>query len=299
MKKLVLLLFLSVSQLNLKAQELLATVQLLAPTVTNSNKSSLAVLQKTISDFLNNNKWSNETYLPPERINCHFIITLTSWDGAATYTAKAQIQSRRPVYATSYQSTLLNLSDQNFDFSYNEGQALEFSDQNYQSNLASLLSYYAYTILGADKDSFSKLGGSAYYLKALNILNLAQNNGHAGWRAVDGLRNRYWLNENLLNKSDEPLRVFSYYYHRKGLDIMQENTGRALKDILSYLPALQQMDKQRLGSVFNNTFFAAKATEFVNLFSQANPLDRVQAYNLLLAIDPANSSKYDQLKNRP
>ena len=299
MKKLLLLLLFSIGLLKIQAQELRATVQLLAPTVANSNKSSLEVLQKSISDFLNNNKWGNEIYLSEERINCNLIITLSSWDGASAYTAKAQIQSRRPVYATTYQSTLLNLSDQNFDFNYNEGQALEFSDQTYQSNLASLLSYYAYTILGADKDSFSKLGGSPYYLKALNILNLAQNNGNAGWRPVDGLRNRYWLNENLLNKSYEPLRVFSYQYHSKGLDRMQENINKAIKDILFYLPGLQQMDQQRLGSVFNNTFFAAKAIELINVFSQANPQDRLHAYNLLLAIDPANSSKYDQLKYRP
>jgi hypothetical protein len=277
-------------------QELNARVQILAPTVPNISKKSIEILQKTIRDFLNNNKWSLETYLPQERIECNFVITLTAWDGGSSYNAEAQIQSSRPVYGTAYNSTLLNISDKDFNFNYNEGQPVDFSDQNFLSNLGSLLTYYAYTIVGLDKDSFAKMAGTPFYLKAQNTLNLAQTSGNAGWKAIDGLRNRYWLNENVLNRTFSELRLFIYNYHSLGLDELQESAVKGTKNILSFLPDLKTMDKQKLGSIFPNVYFAAKAEEVVNVMSTANVQDKIKAYNLLIDIDPANISKYELLK---
>ena len=280
------------------AQELSARVQILAPTVPNIDKRNLDVLQKNIREFLNNNKWSNETYAAQERIECNFVITISEWDGNSAYKAEAQIQSSRPVYGSAYNSTLLNLNDKDFDFNYTEGQSLDFSDQNYLSNLSSLLGFYAYTIIGLDKDSFSSLGGTFFHKKALTLLNNAQVSPNRGWKAFDGLRNRYWLNENLLNKGFEELRVFIYDYHFNGLDKLQDNAGRGVKKMISLLGGLKQMDKQKLGSIFPNFYFASKADEVVNVFSIAtgDPTDRIKAYNLLAAIDPANLSKYESLK---
>lgn len=279
------------------AQELNARVQILAPTVPNINKRNLEILQNIIREFLNNNKWSNETYTPIERIECNFVITITAWDGGAGYKAEAQIQSSRPVYNTAYNSTLLNISDKDYDFNYNEGQSLDFSDQNFISNLSSLLSFYAYTIIGLDKDSFNKLGGTYFYNKAQNILNVAQVSGNKGWKAFDGLKNRYWLNENLQNKSFEELRQFIYDYHLNGLDLMQEDPIAGAKRIITLLSALKKMDKQKLGSIFPNMYLATKADELVNILSATNPQDKIQAYNLLSEIDPANINKYEALKN--
>jgi len=278
------------------AQELNARVQVIAPQVANINKNTVDLIQSTVRNFLNNNKWTNQSYQPQEKIECNFVITLTAWDGSSAYRAEAQIQSSRPVYGTTYQTTLLNLSDKDFDFNYTEGQALDFSDQNYLSNLSSLLSFYAYTVIGLDKDSFSRLGGSPYYLKAQNILNIAQGSGNSGWKAFDGLRNRYWINENLLNKSFEELRVFIYNYHINTLDRVQADPTKASKLLLGFLPELQQMDKKKLGSIFPNVYFATKAEEMTSLLALGNPQDKLQSYNLLSDIDPANISKYDQLK---
>lgn len=238
------------------AQELNARVQVTAPKVPNINKSNVELIQSTIRNYLNNNKWTNQSYQPQERIECNFVITITAWDGSSAYKAEAQIQTSRPVYGSSYTTTLLNLADKDFDFNYSEGQPLDFSDQNYLSNLSSLLSYYAYTIIGLDKDSFSKLGGTPYYLKAQTILNIAQTSGNTGWKAYDGLRNRYWLNENLLNKSFQELRVFIYDYHLNILDHVQADPSRAAKLMLGYLPELKQMDKQKLGSIFPNVYLS-------------------------------------------
>ncbi len=287
------LLFTSVAS---TAQELNTRVQVMAPTVGNINKRNLDVLQNTIRDFLNSNKWSNETYAPAERIECNFVITITAWDGNANYKAEAQIQSSRPVFNTAYNSTLLNISDKDFDFSYNEGQSVDFSDQNYISNLSSLLGFYAYTIIGLDKDSFSNLGGTAYYNKAQNILNIAQVSSNKGWKAFDGLKNRYWLNENLQNKSFEELRQFIYDYHFNGLDHLQEDQTKGIKSIIAMLSNLKQMDKQKLGSIFPNMYLASKAEEIVNILSSRDPQDKIKAYNLLSEIDPANLNKYEALK---
>lgn len=278
------------------AQELNSRVQILAPNVSNINKKNLELLQTTIRDFLNNNKWTNETYMPQERIECNFVITITSWDGSSAYTAEAQIQSSRPVYGSSYYSTLLNISDKDFDFNYNDGQPVDFSDQNYISNLSSLLGYYAYTIIGLDKDSFSKLGGTQFYSKAQLLMNIAQTGSNKGWKAFDGLRNRYWLNENLLNNSFKELRVFIYDYHSKGLDKLQENVNTGAKNILALLPDLQILDKQKLGSIFPNVYLASKAEEITNVLSTIELPDRIKAFNLLSEIDPANIGKYEALK---
>ncbi|WP_426325345.1 DUF4835 family protein [Pedobacter sp. R-06] len=279
----------------LHAQELNARVTLLAPQVSNISKPTLDALQKTIRDFLNNNKFSNESYKPQERIECSFVITINSWDGGSGYTAEAQIQSSRPVFNSSYNSTLLNMSDKNFDFNFNDGATIDFSDQNYISNISALLTYYAYTIIGMDKDSFSKMGGTPFYKKAQNIINLAQASGNTGWRAADGLRNRFWFNENVLNPIFSELRNFIYSYHLSGLDQLTDN-DKGLTQIVAALPALQQMDKQKLGSIFPNVYFASKAEEVTNVLSKLNGQERMKAYNMLAEIDPANIGKYEGLK---
>jgi len=287
--------FLLVGFGKLQAQELNARVTLLAPQVSNISKPTIEALQKTIRDFLNNNKFSNESYKPQERIECSFVITINSWDGGSGYTAEAQIQSSRPVFNSSYNSTLLNMSDKNFDFSYLDGATIDFSDQNYISNISALLSYYAYTIIGMDKDSFSKMGGTPFYKKAQNIINLAQASGNTGWRAADGLRNRFWFNENVLNPIFSELRNFIYSYHLSGLDQLTDN-DKGLTQIVAALPALQQMDKQKLGSIFPNVYFASKAEEVTNVLSKLNGQERMKAYNMLADIDPANIGKYEGLK---
>ncbi len=278
------------------SQELNARVQVLAPNVSNINRKNLETLQTLVRDFLNNNKWTNETYLSQERIECNLVLTITGWDGNSAYSAEAQIQSSRPAFGSTYFSTLLNMSDKDFDFNYNQGQTLDFSEQNFITNLSSLLAYYAYTIIGLDKDSFGKMGGSLLYGKAQNTLNVAQTSGNKGWKAFDGLRNRYWLNENLLNNSFQDLRLFIYNYHLNGIDLLQENRINAIKKIIGFLAELQQMDKQKLGSIFPNVYFAAKADEIVNVLSLAEPQDKIKAFNSLSAIDPANISKYEGLR---
>ena len=278
------------------AQELNARVQLLAPTVSNLNPATLQMLQDAMRSFLNNNRWSADTYLPQERIECNFVITVKAWDGNSGYQAEAQIQSSRPVFGSSYNSTLLNLSDRDFNFTYTEGQPLDFSEQTFLNNLSSTLAFYAYTIVGLDKDSFSRLAGTPSFARAQQVMNVAQTSGNAGWKAADGLRNRYWLNENLLNNNYLLLREFIYSYHLQGLDLLAQDQNTAARNLYKSLTDLSGLDKQRLGAYFPNIFFSGKSDEFANVFSGLNAAQKRSALDLLARIDPANAGKYEAMK---
>lgn len=278
------------------SQDLNARVQILAPQLANSNKRVLDILEASIRDFLNDKRWSADALQPQERIDCNFVITITDWDGSSNFKAEAQIQSNRPIFNSSYSSTLLNISDKDFDFTYSEGQPLDFSEQNYISNLSSLLAFYAYIITGMDYDTFSKFGGTPYFEKAQTVLNNAQTAPNGGWKAFENLRNRFWLIENLTNKSYNPIRESLYIYHREGLDVMAENQSKGRKAVLSVIPQLQKIDKQKQGSILNQIFFTAKADEIINILGAAEPQEKIKAYNALSVIDPANSLKYESLK---
>ena len=279
------------------SQDLNARVQILSPKIQNTNKRPLEVLETAMTDFLNTKKWSDKQLQPQEKIDCNFVITLTEWDGSSNFKGEAQIISSRPIFGSTYNSTILSLNDKNFDFNYSEGQPLDFADQNFINNLSSLLAFYAYTIVGLDEDSFSKLGGSNYFIKAQDVLNNAQNAPYSGWKAFEGLRNRYWLIENLNNKSYLPLRELLYTYHRQGLDLMSDNINKGRKNIAEALPLLSELDKQKQGAMLNQVFFSAKAEEIVGIFSKSDPIERTKIYNILADVDPANITKYEALKN--
>ncbi len=278
------------------SQDLNAQVKLLYPTLPAVNKTTFDALEKAINDFLNNKKWTDDILKSQERIDCSFVITLTAWDGATAFTAEAQIQSSRPVYGTAYNSTILNIYDKDFNFSYLQGQPLDFSEQSYTSNLSSLLGFYALTIVGMDYDTFSKLGGTILYNRAQNVLNAAQSTTDKGWKAVDSYRNRYWLSENFSNRDYSPIREGLYIYHRQGLDVMATNPFEGRKAILTTLAQLQTIDRQRQGNMLSQLFISAKVDEIVGVLSLADVDDRMRAYSILTQIDPSNGFKYDALK---
>ncbi|HET8829764.1 MAG TPA: DUF4835 family protein, partial [Pelobium sp.] len=264
MKKLIVLALCFLS-INTFAQDLNCRVQVLSPQIQNTNKKALEDLQIIISEFLNNRKWVDYELKSQERIDCNLVITLKNWDGGSNYQGEAQILSSRPVYGASYNTPLLSINDKNFDFNYTQGQPLDYTDQNYQNNLASMLAFYAYVIIGFDEDSFSKLGGTDYYARAQTVVNNAQNASFAGWKAFEGLTNRYWLVENLNNKSFLPIRNIMYSYHRLGLDVMSEDIIKGRKAIADALPQLAELDKQKQSSMLNQVFFSAKSDEIVDI----------------------------------
>ncbi len=278
------------------AQDLNARVQVVSPRVQTTNKRIFQELETAMKDFLNGRKWTADDILPQERINCSFILNITTWDGSNTFSGELQVQSSRPVYNSTYSSTLLNVLDKDVDFNYDEGQTIDFTDQNFQSNLASIMAFYAYVIVGMDYDSFSPLGGTPYFAAAQNVVINAQTSSYKGWKAFDSNTNRYWLSENLNNKIYAPLRSLEYDYHRNGLDVMADNASKGRKVIADLLPTLTNVDRTRVGSMLPTVFFTAKSDELVSIFAKADGQQRVAAMNVLNQVDPSNGLKYQAIQ---
>jgi hypothetical protein len=279
-----------------QAQDLNAQITVLTPKIQTTNKRIFQSLETAMKDFLNGHKWLVENLQPQERLDCNFVLNITSWDNGSKFTGDLQVQSSRPVYNANYNSTLLSINDKDFEFTYTEGQTIDYSDQSFQSNLSSVMAFYAYVIAGVDNDTFSKLGGTNYYGLAQNVVTNAQSSSYKGWKAFDSNTNRYWLAENLNNKVYEPLRLFLYDYHRNGLDVMADNATKGRKAISAMLPALTQIDRQRLGAMLPLVFFNAKCDELISIYAHTDAQPRIDAFNIFTQADPANGIKYQELQ---
>ena len=185
------------------SQEMNCQISILTPQIQASDKSIYDNLETELRDFLNNRKWTNDEYLNQERIECSMIITISERVSTDEFKASIQIQSRRPVYNSSYNSPMMNHQDNDFNFHYVQDQTIEFDEANINSNLTAVLGYYVYMIIGLDYDSFSPEGGTTYFVKAQTIVNNAQRLPDRGWKAFESSRNRYWLVDNFLNDLDQ------------------------------------------------------------------------------------------------
>lgn len=277
------------------AQELNCQVSVLTPQIQASDKSIYETLQTTIREFLNNRSWTNDQFLNQERIECSMVITISERTSVDEFKANIQIQSRRPVYKSSYNSPLFNHQDNDFTFRYVQDQNLEFDEANINSNLTAVLGFYAYLIIGLDYDSYSLEGGTPYYTKAQTIVSNAQQLPDRGWKAFETSRNRYWLVENLLNVSFKPLRNAMYTYHRMGFDKMSEDMVNARQATTEAIKSLRNVYNDKPNSFLMQVFFNAKSDEVMNLYSQANMDEKNQVVQVLTLIDPANTLKYQGL----
>ena len=182
------------------AQELNCSVQINSDQIQGTNKSVFNTLKKSVTEFMNNRRWTELTFSSDERIECTISIIVKKVDGDA-FTSEIQIQSRRPVFNSTYYSTLFNFKDINFTFNYKEFDQLEMNQNSITSNLTAVLAYYAYIVIGYDQDSYSRLGGTACFQAAESILNSAQGANIAGWKAFESTKNRNALISNLLDEA--------------------------------------------------------------------------------------------------
>lgn len=274
------------------AQELMVNVTIDASQIPDMQTSVTADMKQTISRFLNDRKWTNDNFETQERIRGNFAITITGQPSAFTYTATLQVQSTRPVYGTSYETTLINYFDKNFNFELNVGQPLNYNDNMFSSNLTSMLAFYAYVILALDYDSFGKLGGQPYIEKAYNIVNIAAEAG-GGWATSGDPNNRYGLIENLNNQMMLPFRENFYNYHRLALDTYLKDAVAARVKIIDMLKALKQVNQLKPYSILIRSFFLAKRDELINIFRDAAVEQKTVAVGLLRELDPLNSERYN------
>lgn len=279
---------------NAKSQELNCVVSVATPQIQSSDKKIYETMQAAIYEFMNSKKWTSYTYAIEERIECTILITISE-RSADVFKSTIQVQSRRPIFKSSYNSVMLNLIDKDFQFNYIEYQPLDFSENSFTSNLTSVLAYYAYIIIGLDFDSYSLNGGTPFFEKAQTVVSNAQNAQESGWRSFESSKNRYWLTENLLNNNYAGIRECLYNYHRKGLDLMTENTASARTSITSGLEKIQLVHKDKPGSYLMQVFFNSKADEIVNIYSNGSAVEKPKVAAICKEIDPTNSAKYNQI----
>ena len=288
-----LLLFFSISLL--KSQELNCLVTVNYNQVQGSNTQIFKTLEKSLTEFVNQTKWTTKEVKPEERIDCAFTIIISS-RASNTFKATLQVQSSRPVYDSSYASPILNLKDNDFNFKYNEFDPLIYNRNSFDSNLISTIVFYANIILGADADTFKRNGGEVYLKEAQNVMLQAQQSGLASWQNVVGKQNRFLLIDNLLSPKLSPYRAATYTYHRLGLDVFSSNKKKGKQTIENAILSLESIYNKTVGNYLIRLFFDAKSDEIVNMYSDG-PVTNSQKRltQMVKKISPNNNSKWKNI----
>lgn len=277
------------------SQELRCNVTVSASKIKGANQNLFRTMQADLYEFMNNRKWTDNVFTYDEKIRCNILIRLDEQISADEFKGSIQVQYTRPVFNSSYESTVLNIKDNDFRCRYVEFQPLEFNETSNRDNLTNIMAYYAYVILGFDYDTFSQEGGTPYFEKAQAIVNNSQNAIEKGWKAFESERNRYWLIENVLNKSYSAFRHCMYVYHRQGLDLMADKPEEGRANIANALRDIQTVFRRRPSLYILQMFFDAKADELVNIFSKSYPDERTRVLAILNEVDPSNGSKYKKI----
>jgi hypothetical protein len=285
--------------LSASAQELNCQVSVINdPTldVTSVELEIFKQLEETVFDIMNSRKWTNDNFEVEERINCQLQFQIREIPAPNSFSGYLQVQSSRPSFNSSYNTVLFNYQDDDLAFTYSRGAVLNFSDNQFRDNLTSILAFYAYYIIGMDYDSFSNQGGTKYFQKAQDVVAMAQTASAPGWRSNEtGKRNRYWLVDNALHELFSPLRECNYEYHRKGIDMLYDNKEQGRDNIYNALNKLVKVVSTRPNSLNLLNFIQAKTNELKNLYEDAEVKDKTKIVNLLKRLDPANSSKYQEI----
>jgi len=264
--------------------------------ITTVEKEIFEQLEQKIFELMNNTAWSKDQFEVEERINCIMMLSVVDVPSPGRFKATLQVQMTRPVLNTSYNSPLFNFLDKDIEFSFERNAILVYSPNQFRDNLTSILAFYAYMILGFDYDSFALEGGTNHFTKAQEIVVLAQNGGGSGWRSNErGRTNRYWLVDNALQELFRPLRECFYEYHRLGLDQMYEKPEEARVKIYKALQKLNQVNNSRPNSINVMNYLQTKVRELQGIYQDADTKQKTDVVNLLKRIDPANSSKYQEI----
>jgi hypothetical protein len=304
MKKYLYLIAILFFTLNSKAQEFNCKVNINADQIPGVEARVFKTLEQSLSDFINTRKWGNDVFQNKEKIELVFTLILSKKiDGVeGGYLGRLSVQSKRPIFNSSYSSTLVNYTDKDLAIKYIEFQPIEFNDNRVvtndalSSNLPAIISYYCYIALGLDYDSFSLKGGTDFYNKALNIANNApENNTIVGWKATESQRNRFWLIDQLHNNRFDKMRIVFYQYHRVGLDLLTSDPELGRVNINGLIPILKEVNQENPSSMLMQFFFSSKSEEFQNFISASTMADKQKLIPILSQLDVVNANKYIQL----
>lgn len=299
-KRLLIAVLLTLAATAVYGQELKVNLTINTSQLQTTNKQMFTTLENDLKHFTEEMRWTDMTFREEERIECNFQIVVNSYvDGLMQ--CELQVSATRPVYGTSYTTTLLNVRDQNVNFHYQEFDRLDLNTTSYDNNLTAIIAYWAYMIIGYDLDSFSKRGGQRYFGMAEQIVNTCQSksdeNEAAGWKAFEskGNRNRYALVNNLLDAKFERMRDFYYDYHRLALDNMAKNVGNGRAKIAESIGLLRELNRLAPSSAVILTFLDSKNDELINIFKKGTPDEKKLVVETLTSVNPTLSERYNEI----
>ena len=278
-----------------EGEELNATVTLNASKVQGSNTEVFEQLESSLVEFINNRKWTANTYEEIERITCNFTFVVNSYSNDGSFDCSLMVQATRPVFGSSYLSTIFKYEDKSIKFKYQPYDRLEFIEESIDNNLTATIAFYVYMIIGMDMDTMGELGGSEWLNKALNIAQNAQNLGDTGWKMGSGNNNRYSIVDDYLNGAMEPVRRLMYRYHRLGLDTMYRNAEEGRKAITECISLLNKAYEDRPMAYFTRLFTEYKIDEIVNVYSKCTDEEKKIVVDVLSAINPSLSTELDKI----
>ncbi len=262
--------------------------------VNQTNITPIQTLEKSLRDFLNNTKWTSDNGTKQSEVSISMLLTISSVNDNS-YVGTLQVQSGRLVYDSSYISPLLNFLDDNFVFTYQEFQPFYFDLNRYNNNLVSVFSYYIYLVLGMELDSFSPLGGTAYFERARTIANAAQASNAQGWAVTQNRNSRYELIDQIISPAFSDFRDVFYQYHRNGLDRMVSSPKEAKELLKDKLLSLQNLMRRQPNSYVMRAFFDAKGEEIGQLFSDGPDVETEPLLRFLNRFAPSNSSYWTMI----
>ena len=284
---------------SLLAQELQATVNINHAQIQGTDNSIFDNLQTTLMQFLNDRKWAALQFQENERISCSFNITVNKYDRKTnTFSCKAIVQANRPVFNSSYTTTLYNNIDNNFDFEFAEFSQLDFNEEHIDNQLTALCAYYAYLIIGMNLDSFSPMGGTDILQQCLNVANNAQGLNFTGWKSFDDDRNRYAFINGYMDEALKPFRMLQYDYYRTGLDEMANNVEKARVNITTALENdLQKAHENRPLSMLPQIWTDYKKDELANIYQgKGTQKEKESVYEILFRLNASLNEAWDKIK---
>lgn len=279
----------------ISAQELNCTVEVNTSSIEGTYRNTFDELKEKITEYFNENKWTNAQFSPNERIECRFFLTVKEY-ADDKIKGDLQVQLSRPVYNSTYTTSLLNFKDTKIEFEYREGDQLIRNDNGWNGNLTGILDFYAYLFLALDFDSFSLKGGQPYFDKAASVVQMAQSSGEIGWRAFEDTKNRSAVLSSFTDSNTAMIRDMAYKYHRKGLDEMVTSPDKGRAAITESLKAIGEVYKNAPMSVALSMFRDAKLDELVNIYSKAPQTERSQVYDLLNPVYPTDTERLEKIR---
>ncbi len=282
--------------LGAQAQEFRATVEVNSQQIEGTNKNVFETLKEALNTYMNETKFSDATFSPNEKIECRLFFTIAEYSDDRMK-GDLQVQLSRPVYNSTYTTTLFNFRDQKIEFDYREGDPLIYNESMSENNLTAILDYYANLLLAIDFDSFSPLGGQRFYDRAQSIVQQQQSSGEIGWRTFEDNKNRAAVLNSYTESNTSGIRNLLYNYHRKGLDEMVTSPDKGRAVITESLEEMKKIGDNAPMSVALSILRDAKLDELVNVYSKAPDTERTKAYDILQPLYPTEQQRLDKIKN--